>query len=104
MIIATEKLHKKPKVRAEVIRWTGYQGEEVTGILYYPENYEEGKRYPLMLSIHGGPTGYDQDQWSERWSTSIRSGGSTIGCTVKSPVGSNSMWLKPPKAAATWSW
>ncbi len=40
-----------------------------TGILYYPENYEEGKRYPLMLSIHGGPDGVDLDLWSERWST-----------------------------------
>ena len=64
-----EKLKSKPTARYEVFRWEGYQGEEVNGMLYYPEDYEEGKRYPLMLSIHGGPTGVDQDAWSERWST-----------------------------------
>ncbi|MCB9081548.1 MAG: prolyl oligopeptidase family serine peptidase [Lewinellaceae bacterium] len=62
-------LQKKPIARSEVMRWKGYQGEEVTGILYYPENYDPAKRYPLMLSIHGGPSGVDMDRWSERWST-----------------------------------
>jgi dipeptidyl aminopeptidase/acylaminoacyl peptidase len=64
-----KKLKSKPKTRYEVLRWEGYNGDEVNGILYYPENYEEGRRYPLMLSIHGGPAGVDLDQWRERWST-----------------------------------
>ncbi len=63
------KLKAKPKAKYEVLRWKGYNGEEVTGLLYYPENYEEGKQYPLMLSIHGGPSSVDRDRWAERWST-----------------------------------
>jgi len=64
-----KKLSKKPIAKSEIFRWTGANEEEVNGILYYPENYEAGKKYPLMLSIHGGPTGVDTDTWSERWST-----------------------------------
>lgn len=67
--ILNKKLAKKPITKSEVMRWKGYNGDEVNGILFYPENYEEGKRYPLILSIHGGPSGVDQDRWRERWST-----------------------------------
>ncbi len=64
-----DRLKKKPIAKSEIIYWNGANDEEVNGILYYPKNYEEGKRYPLILSIHGGPTGVDRDAWSERWST-----------------------------------
>ncbi|MDW3193337.1 MAG: prolyl oligopeptidase family serine peptidase [Cytophagales bacterium] len=62
-------LKKKPVAKSEIIYWTGAKDEEVNGILYFPKNYEPGKKYPLILSIHGGPTGADHDSWSERWST-----------------------------------
>ncbi|RMG75162.1 MAG: peptidase S9 [Bacteroidetes bacterium] len=60
-------LAKKPLAKTEVVRWTGALDEEVTGILYYPHDYEEGRRYPLIVGIHGGPSGVDQDRWSDRW-------------------------------------
>ena len=69
IIKLNKNLEKKTITKSEVITWKGYKGEEVTGLLYYPENYQEGKKYPLMLSIHGGPAGADLDLWSERWST-----------------------------------
>ena len=56
---------KKTKSRTEIVKWTGAKDEEVEGILYYPLNYEAGKKYPLVLSIHGGPHGADMDEWSE---------------------------------------
>lgn len=64
-----KNLKKRSITRSEVMKWIGAKDEEVDGILYYPENYEAGKKYPLVLSIHGGPTGTDNDTWSERWST-----------------------------------
>ncbi|MCP9235354.1 prolyl oligopeptidase family serine peptidase [Lewinella sp. JB7] len=63
------KLKKKAITKSKVIEWKGYNDELVTGILYYPSDYTEGRQYPLMLSIHGGPSAADLDQWSERWST-----------------------------------
>lgn len=64
-----KKLAKKPITKSKVMVWKGYNNEEVDGILYYPSTYEKGKRYPLILSIHGGPASTDTDMWSERWST-----------------------------------
>lgn len=55
----------KPTPPARVERWTGAQGEEVEGILYYPFDYERGKKYPLVLTIHGGPSSVDLDRWSQ---------------------------------------
>lgn len=55
----------KPLPRREIVRWNGARGEEVEGILHYPLNYEGGKRYPLILAIHGGPAGADLDAWEQ---------------------------------------
>ncbi len=43
--------------RTEVIRWTSKDGLEIEGLLTYPIGYEEGKKYPLILNVHGGPAG-----------------------------------------------
>jgi dipeptidyl aminopeptidase/acylaminoacyl peptidase len=53
--------------KTEVIKWKGSNDEEVEGILYYPTNYEAGKKYPLITAIHGGPQGADYDLWDESW-------------------------------------
>jgi dipeptidyl aminopeptidase/acylaminoacyl peptidase/formylglycine-generating enzyme required for sulfatase activity len=53
--------------KSEVIRWKGANDEEVEGLLYYPNNYEAGKKYPLITAIHGGPTGHDSDSWEDNW-------------------------------------
>ncbi|HEY2461915.1 MAG TPA: prolyl oligopeptidase family serine peptidase [Candidatus Acidoferrum sp.] len=58
--------------KSEVIRWKGSNDEEVEGILYYPTNYEAGKKYPLITAIHGGPQGADRDSWGESWAYPIQ--------------------------------
>ncbi|NNG27859.1 MAG: S9 family peptidase, partial [Ignavibacteriaceae bacterium] len=43
---------------------------EIQGVLFYPLNYEEGKRYPLILRIHGGPEHATANGWQtayNRW-------------------------------------
>ncbi|MBI3004147.1 MAG: S9 family peptidase [Ignavibacteriales bacterium] len=43
--------------KTEVISWKSKDGSEIEGLLTYPVNYEKGRRYPLILNIHGGPAG-----------------------------------------------
>ena len=41
----------------EVIKWKSTEGLEIEGVLVKPVGYEAGKRYPLLVDVHGGPTG-----------------------------------------------
>ncbi len=58
---------KKPLAKTEIVHWKGALNEQVEGILYYPHHYEVGKKYPLVVMIHGGPHGADMDSFSDRW-------------------------------------
>lgn len=44
-----------------VVRWKGEDSIDVEGMIIFPNNYEEGKRYPLVVQTHGGPR--SSDQW-----------------------------------------
>ena len=54
---ANADLPKPPLGKMEVVRWKSGDGMETEGILNYPINYKAGQRVPLLLVIHGGPTG-----------------------------------------------
>ena len=41
----------------EVTTWTSRDGTEIEGVLLLPENHDRGAPAPLMVVIHGGPTG-----------------------------------------------
>jgi dipeptidyl aminopeptidase/acylaminoacyl peptidase len=56
--------------KTEVLHWKGANDDDVEGILFYPFNYEAGKKYPLVVATHGGPAGADHDSWSESWAYS----------------------------------
>ena len=47
---------------AEHVSWQSDDGEEIEGLLTYPAGYEPGKRYPLVVEVHGGPSW----QWEDR--------------------------------------
>jgi dienelactone hydrolase len=53
--------------KTEVVRWKGALGEDIEGLLYYPKDYQPGKKYPLFTAPHGGPAGADMDMWDESW-------------------------------------
>lgn len=43
--------------RTEVVKWKSRDGREIEGLLVYPLGYQAGRRYPLVVSVHGGPEG-----------------------------------------------
>ena len=50
--------------RQETIAWKTKDGLSIQGVLTYPLKYKKGKRYPLVLQIHGGPEGTSLDGWN----------------------------------------
>jgi dipeptidyl aminopeptidase/acylaminoacyl peptidase len=46
-----------PLGNTEVIAWKAPDGASVEGLLTYPVGYEKGRRVPLLVVVHGGPTG-----------------------------------------------
>jgi dipeptidyl aminopeptidase/acylaminoacyl peptidase len=46
-----------PKHTREVVRWISQDGTEIEGVLHKPADFQKGRRYPLLVVIHGGPTG-----------------------------------------------
>ena len=43
----------------EVVQWKSKDGTAIEGILIKPADYDPTRKYPLLVVIHGGPTGVD---------------------------------------------
>ena len=52
---------------SEVVRWKGKDGMEIEGIVIYPVGYQQGKRYPTVALIHGGPSGVWTQSFPNSW-------------------------------------
>ncbi|QNI36268.1 S9 family peptidase [Edaphobacter albus] len=48
--------------KAENVEWTN-EGFHVQGWLLYPSNYDPSKKYPLVVSVHGGPSSAVTPRW-----------------------------------------
>jgi dipeptidyl aminopeptidase/acylaminoacyl peptidase len=42
---------------AEVVTWKSQDGATIEGVLRKPADYDPARKYPLLVVIHGGPTG-----------------------------------------------
>ncbi len=67
----------------EIIEWKSKDGTVIEGVLLKPRNYDPSKKYPLLVVIHGGPTGIDRPeptptsvypimQWTEKGALVLR--------------------------------
>ncbi len=63
---ANPQLRDFALAETEIIRWKGPDNFDIEGLLVKPLGYEAGKRYPLILQIHGGPYGKFSDIFNSR--------------------------------------
>lgn len=52
-----------------VIRYNARDGQEIEGLLIYPVDYRKGQKYPLVVTVHGGPEGHYYNSWLTRYAT-----------------------------------
>jgi dipeptidyl aminopeptidase/acylaminoacyl peptidase len=47
----------------EVTRWTSTDGLAIEGVLIKPVGYQPGRRYPVVVHVHGGSEGVESNGW-----------------------------------------
>jgi len=52
-----------------VLRYPARDGMEIEGLLIEPLDREGGKRYPLILNVHGGPESHYRNGWLTRYAS-----------------------------------
>jgi dipeptidyl aminopeptidase/acylaminoacyl peptidase len=49
--------------RAETVVWKGPGGRMLSGVVTYPPDFKAGQKYPLVLFVHGGPSGASREKF-----------------------------------------
>jgi len=65
-----ESWSKISLLKPEIVKYKSFDGAEIEASLLKPAGYQEGTRVPLIVLVHGGPTG--------RWSDSFESWGQLL--------------------------
>lgn len=52
---------------AETFWFTSARGARIHNLLVRPPAFDPGKKYPLLVVMHGGPHGASRDEWVLRW-------------------------------------
>ncbi|MBQ4810864.1 S9 family peptidase [Pseudoalteromonas luteoviolacea] len=65
---SNEWLNTKRFAKQEALTFKARDGVEIGGVLIYPLDYEKGQRYPLIMSVHGGPESHDKNGWLTSYS------------------------------------
>ena len=82
----------------EIVRWESDADVEIEGLLFKPHGYEDGKQYPLIALIHGGPTWRWVDGFHATWVHSLTGRGFAVllpnprGSTGRGPAFSNAIY------------
>jgi dipeptidyl aminopeptidase/acylaminoacyl peptidase len=72
------ELEKLEYGNAEDVEWKAKDGLLITGILIKPVGFERGRRYPLIVQVHGGPESVDLNGFQVQWGQFLASHGYAV--------------------------
>jgi dipeptidyl aminopeptidase/acylaminoacyl peptidase len=58
-----ETFNRLPLIKPEMLRYRSFDNQEIEASLILPRGYVAGKRIPLVVLVHGGPTGSWDDSF-----------------------------------------
>lgn len=74
-------------VKPEVLRYKSFDGLEIEAALLKPAGYQEGTKVPLVVLVHGGPTGRWGDSFNS-WAQLLATRGYAVFCpNVRGSIG-----------------
>lgn len=73
--------------KGEVLRWKSSDGTEIEGIFIFPVDFKKGDKAPLMLDIHGGPSGYFGNDFDTFFQLYSGLGYAVLGANVRGSSG-----------------
>lgn len=78
----------------EEVSFKNIDGLTVNALLGKPANFQAGKKYPLMLRIHGGPNGQDQHLFSFERELFAANGYLVLAVNYRGSSGRGQAWKK----------
>ncbi len=80
------------KVPSKLVTWQN-EGLTIEGMLYLPPNIAPGTKVPLVMSIHGGPAGRFQDDYSAAIQLLVAEGWAVMQPNIRGSTGYGAKFL-----------
>ena len=71
----------------ERVRYKSTDGWDIDGFLVKPAGWEPGRKYPLVLSVHGGPAGQYGVDWNHEFQVYAAKGWAVFFCNPRGSTG-----------------
>ncbi len=73
--------------KTEVVHFNSKDGTKLQGLLVKPLNYQKGKRYPTIVSLHGGPVYQFSQEFMSDWQAYAHAGFVVLGVNPRGSSG-----------------
>jgi len=84
------------KVPSKLVTWQN-EGLTIEGLLYMPPNIAPGAKVPLIMSIHGGPTGRFQDDYAAAVQMLVAQGWAVMQPNIRGSTGYGAKFMAANK-------